>query len=483
MRCSPVGSRLRGGTSALVDRIQHSEPEPLRTFNRSVPRDLETICLKAMSKTPEQRYQTAQEMAEDLERFLNHHPILARPASLIQRTRKWMRRHRNESILGAVCLIFAVGLAAMALLTPPSVDQPEREIDPPPLTAPVLTRRVQLQTSPSKARVAVVPLDEYSGVTIDEEVIRPKETTPLELDLKPGTYLVVVDIPGYGFHEVYRYVPESLEEGIGLRQLPWEWKENREGGIDWPTITINDYSFLTSSMVFLPGGEMTLGGDVPMARTPFECSVESFYLDPVEVNYGDYDGVVLRQPGAMLREIADPVPESPVRYLTWDAAVAYAELVGKRLPTEPEYEFAATNRGTTLYPWGDDPNLVTEWNFEPLDPETHDRTQGATPIFGLYSSVAEWMDSRPLAYKYLLRQNPQIPPISAVRLPSSDLVPVSRTIRGGNQSVVDGTPNLEELRATNARFRVGTSTYAVYLPGVGFRCALSAKPRFLSDAE
>jgi WD40 repeat protein len=78
----------------LLRLIAFEEPRPLRRFNKAIPAELEAIVLKAMEKNPADRYATAQALAEDLRRFLEEKPILARRPSLLHRGRKWARRHR-----------------------------------------------------------------------------------------------------------------------------------------------------------------------------------------------------------------------------------------------------------------------------------------------------------------------------------------------------------------------------------------------------
>ena len=102
---------------ALLCQILSSEPRPPRSIDRSIPAELETIVLKALAKAPEERYATAAEMAADLHCFLDEKPILARRPSLVERTRKWMRRH--PSFVGSAVLLLvliAVGLATTTVL-------------------------------------------------------------------------------------------------------------------------------------------------------------------------------------------------------------------------------------------------------------------------------------------------------------------------------------------------------------------------------
>jgi serine/threonine protein kinase len=102
---------------ALLHQILEEEPRPLRQIDRSIPIELETIVLKALAKAPEERYATAGEMAADLRRFLDERPILARRPSLLERARKWTRRHPAIVASAFVVLaFFVVGLATATAL-------------------------------------------------------------------------------------------------------------------------------------------------------------------------------------------------------------------------------------------------------------------------------------------------------------------------------------------------------------------------------
>ena len=76
---------FRGNRPMLLLQVLNDEPRPPRQLNHKVPRDLETICLKAMAKTPARRYATAQELADDVQRYLRGEPIRARPIGRMQR--------------------------------------------------------------------------------------------------------------------------------------------------------------------------------------------------------------------------------------------------------------------------------------------------------------------------------------------------------------------------------------------------------------
>jgi tetratricopeptide (TPR) repeat protein len=100
---------------ALLRQIAFEEPAPPRRRNRVIPAELETVVLKALEKSPEDRYATAKELADDLRRFLNHEPIRARRPSLAQRAAKWARRHRAVVLAAGAGLLLA--MAALAVST------------------------------------------------------------------------------------------------------------------------------------------------------------------------------------------------------------------------------------------------------------------------------------------------------------------------------------------------------------------------------
>jgi eukaryotic-like serine/threonine-protein kinase len=109
---------FRGNRRMLILQVLEDEPRPPRQLNDKVPRDLETICLKAMAKSPARRYASARELADDLGRHLSGEPIHARPIGRIERLRHWCRRNPvAASILIAVSLGSGVGLWHLSRLT------------------------------------------------------------------------------------------------------------------------------------------------------------------------------------------------------------------------------------------------------------------------------------------------------------------------------------------------------------------------------
>jgi serine/threonine-protein kinase len=97
----------------IVQKVVHEESTPPSRWNASIPRDLETICLKCLQKSPARRYASAQDLADDLHRFLDGKPVVARPISTLERTVKWIRRRPAAALLVGA-LLAALGAATGA---------------------------------------------------------------------------------------------------------------------------------------------------------------------------------------------------------------------------------------------------------------------------------------------------------------------------------------------------------------------------------
>ena len=98
----------------LIRRIAEDEPEPIRRLNPAVPVDLATIVSKALSKEPAKRYETALQLADDLNRYLDGRPITARPVGAVARSWRWCRRKPVQAGLAAgLFLALAVGLSGI----------------------------------------------------------------------------------------------------------------------------------------------------------------------------------------------------------------------------------------------------------------------------------------------------------------------------------------------------------------------------------
>ena len=97
---------LKAAAMPLPAKVALKDPAAFTLIGQPhLPRDLEVICLTCLAKTPSARYHSASEFAEDLQRWLEHRPILARPISTFERAWHWARVHQSLAILSATTLL------------------------------------------------------------------------------------------------------------------------------------------------------------------------------------------------------------------------------------------------------------------------------------------------------------------------------------------------------------------------------------------
>jgi serine/threonine protein kinase len=123
---------FRAATAAeTVQQVMSQEPAPPSRLNTQVPRDLETICLKCLNKEPPSRYGTAEELAQDLRRYLRGEPVLARRAGSAERLVKWTRRNRSlaASLISGILLLNGIVAVSVSMLTDRNLLQRTVEAD------------------------------------------------------------------------------------------------------------------------------------------------------------------------------------------------------------------------------------------------------------------------------------------------------------------------------------------------------------------
>jgi serine/threonine protein kinase/tetratricopeptide (TPR) repeat protein len=119
------------GRAELIRQISLEEPPPPRRINPSISLDLETIILKAIEKNPSDRYETAQQLADDLQCYLDHKSILATRPTIIQRLNKWTRRNAVAawaSIAVLAVLLIASVVSTVIVLGERNVAQEQRNV-------------------------------------------------------------------------------------------------------------------------------------------------------------------------------------------------------------------------------------------------------------------------------------------------------------------------------------------------------------------
>jgi tetratricopeptide (TPR) repeat protein/tRNA A-37 threonylcarbamoyl transferase component Bud32 len=106
---------FRGAPHMVLKQVMEEDARPPRSLNDRIPADVQTICLKAMTKEPPRRYQTARQLADDLRRWQRGEPIQARPAGVVERGWRWCRRNQRVASLSAAVLGLLIAVATGSL--------------------------------------------------------------------------------------------------------------------------------------------------------------------------------------------------------------------------------------------------------------------------------------------------------------------------------------------------------------------------------
>ena len=469
------GRRPFTGTSRLLlKQTLEEEPPSLRQLNKSIPRDAETICMKALRKNPAERYQTAESMADDLRRFANNLPIKARRASVLERGNRWLRRNKYvaSTIFLSALLFVSAGLLWQNKSRSAAMDA---------------RIQVSIVTSPPGARIAVLPIDASTGRPRAADKLQPAGVTPLSTKISPGNYLIVASIKDWGFHEVYRFVPHAANESVSGALPHSSWEYRKDGGINLPTINIPATAVATNKMVEIVGGTFAMGANDIPGTPEHQQKVSNFFLDSREVTIAEFEAVMGALPTDVERATPPFGPNDPICHVSFDNALRYAELVGKRLPTEIEYEYVATQGGRTKFPWGHDlPPGEQLWRFSEAGSMAFDSAEFLPEIKGLFSNVAEWTDTIGMSYYHLWPEafddttDPQRARTFQVDPIRRTQMQIARIVRGGPPEIIlQKEIRWDQLDAgPRQRFMVDRTQSA---RGLGFRCARSAQPRYLTQ--
>jgi formylglycine-generating enzyme required for sulfatase activity len=433
----------------VVEALRATEPKPPRTLAPAIPVDLQTICMKALEKSPRDRYQSAGHMAADLRSFLAGQPILARPLSPARRA---MRRLYSRRTAIGMLGVGALGIGGGALWG---------------LTARDLRARLRVLGAPSGATVSAAAYDADTDRFGPARVLGSAGATHR---LEPGYWRLTVRTSD-AFAECSRAV--EADEEIEL------------------TPTLHPTTAVTAAMLRIEPAPAAALDALPESKTRYADQVRglpAFWIDRTEVSNAEYqrfcDATGHPAPamwaGLALGRDAQWA-NRPVVGVSFRDAQAYAEWAGKRLPTYSEWQLAARGSDGRAFPWGEDgledpervraganawldqSEAMMRWDGTPAHRElylTHTRdvedVAGLEDTIGdgllhMFGNVAEWTESLSL-----------IPiPGAAVRSPHrrsiagvgwGDSPRFRRTLSGGAEDMVQGS-----------------------LVSRGFRCAKSAE--------
>ena len=150
---------FHGSPHQVIRKIESVEPPLPRSLNESVPRDLESICLKAIQKDPARRYQSMPEVKADLQRFLDGRPTVARPISALETSTRWVKRNPRIAWLSALFMSSLVALTLGAIGFAVTVNRKNLQLaQQRSLTTESKVRRV-LDAAPGSLRLAITDLE------------------------------------------------------------------------------------------------------------------------------------------------------------------------------------------------------------------------------------------------------------------------------------------------------------------------------------
>ena len=212
--------------------------------------------------------------------------------------------------------------------------------------------------------------------------------------------------------------------------------------------------------------------DTEGAQPEHRVYLDAYEIDKYEVTVEEYIRCVAAHKCTSLpkEDLKYYKPKQPARMVTWDEARSYCAWVGKRLPTEAEWEKAARGPNNYINPWGNRPvkNEVDSAIGGGLaNVGSYKNDMSGYSVYDMAGNVSEWVaDWFAFDYKHADSRNPQGPPKGET---SRYLAEPMRTVRGGSfLTNIKGA--FQESYFSLARYGVkpGSGT-----PNVGFRCAKS----------
>ncbi len=268
--------------------VLHNDPVSVTSLRPNVPRDLETICLKCLRKEPRNRYGSALELAEDLQRFLSDEPIQARPVRAVEKLWRWVRRHPAPAgLLAAGLLAPAVALVTLSVLSARLVRSNALES---------AAQQAELLEEATKEYSRNVQRVEKAKFTVNKTVPPTRGTVPLSI---PATFL----------HDVGRQLALIGRTGVKVRQYsdyPFPWRTDGGPHDDFERVALRR---LRQSRGQETVHEFTeVGGQPRRPLTPRRCVMERSCVECHSTHDLSRRLKELAGRGPMRGSAGDPIP-------------------------------------------------------------------------------------------------------------------------------------------------------------------------------
>jgi serine/threonine-protein kinase len=312
------------------------------------------------------------------------------------------------------------------------------------------------QTTDLRADVYAVGLLMHELLTLRTPMDDPVTVTKVRNDVSPSLLAILAKALAEGKEQRWQ---SAREFRIALEQA---FEESYRKPVDHIAVPDRIEPASTAGMVFLEGGSFLMGSnDVREEAPEEEVYVAPFWMDIYPVTVAQYGAYLEATGGPEPRYWRDPQyngPNQPIVGVSWAEACAYAAWLGKSLPTETQWEFAARGKENRKYPWGHlppDPNLCNFGDYlgMPSIVTMHDGGRSPDGLYDLAGNVMEWTLDSYLPYSALRRN------------PNATANPPLRALRGGCWSSPVGELTCTARKGLFPETRANT---------VGFRCVLPA---------
>ncbi len=407
-------------TIQIVFKHMHEPPQPFREIPRDVPDSLAEVVMRALEKDPDKRQASAAQLGDELKAAVG---IEGEDAQSF-----------TDSLVG--------GTSRTGRRTPVSSGRPtevEKSRSSASEDLPWNARRETAVVSPAERRIdsSEIPAESAFGKSYRGEGL---PVTPAPGRQRTRTLLMIVAAALVVIAGIIAYLIVKPAQPVVT------------------TVTGNE----PAGMVLIPAGKFTMGRNdgEPDEGPTHEVEVKAFYLDLHEVTNQDYEKFVIATGRAAPKHwkyngsFSPAEAASPVTFVTWEDASAYAAWAHKRLPTEEEWEYAARGGAKELlYPWGNEwqdgfANVNRQDMSRPASVDSFEKDVSPFGIRHLAGNVSEWVQNN-YSDKYGAPPNTQL-----------------RVYRGGN--FID-----DPKRSTNT-YRWADYPYTIpdnQLIRIGFRCA------------